>query len=241
MRKALLLLVVLAGFAAGCENKYKDPDPEVMGQEYYPLEVGDYRIYDVTDIRFSYDKGDTSRFQMRERVDTSFYDQTNTLVFKIIRSVRPNASREWVDDSVMVVSKSEKMVLLTKDNNKFVKLVFPVKEGLTFIGNAFNNIEKSTSSPNSKEKYLYSNVGAPFEVKGQKYENTATVIQGTPVNDVQVKERKEVYSKGVGLVYRLFNRIVYCEGSELRDCPMGENFKHSGHERHEVLIANGKL
>ncbi|MHC2991357.1 hypothetical protein OB13_07100, partial [Pontibacter sp. HJ8] len=180
MRKALLLLVVLAGFMAGCENKYKDPDPTAMGYDYFPLEVGNYRIYEVTDIRFRSNEGDTNRFQMRERVDTSFYDQTNQLVYKIVRSVRAGEIQSWVDDSVMVVAKTDKMVLQTQDNNKYVKLVFPVKEGASWVGDAYNNRTTggtSTSLPAKKEHYYYQKVGNAYEVNGQKYAKTVTVVQ----------------------------------------------------------------
>lgn len=239
MRKALLLLVVLAGFLAGCENKYKDPDPAAMGYDYYPLEIGDYRIYNVTDIRFRSNVGDTNRFQLRERVDTSFYDQTGQLVYKVIRSVRPNENRSWVDDSVLVVSKTNSMVLLTQDNSRFVKMVFPVKEGNKWQVDAYND---RLGTNDEKEYYTFRNVGESYEVNAIVYPKTITVVQGTPFNNVKLDDRKEVYAEGVGRVYRLFNRAVYCEGSEINtDCQMGVEFKQSGHERHEVLVAHGKL
>ncbi|MBD1396042.1 hypothetical protein H9Q13_02600 [Pontibacter sp. JH31] len=238
MRKVLLLLVVLAGFLAACENKYKDPDPTAMGFDYYPLEVGNYRIYDVTDIKITRNVSEINRFQLRERVDTSFYDQTNQLVHKIVRSVRANSNRPWVDDSVMTVIKSTSKVLLTKDNTKYVKLVFPVKAGLKWEGDAFN----SRVVNNGKESYTYGEVGETFEIDGQSFAKTVTVTQGTPFDNVQLDNRKEVYAEGIGLVYRLFNRAVYCAGSEIKDCPVDdENFKQSGHERHEVLVEHGKL
>lgn len=247
MRKALLLLVVLAGFVAGCENKYKDPDPAAMGYDYYPLEIGNYRIYDVTDIKFRSNVGDTNRFQLRERVDTSFYDQTNQLVFKIVRSVRLSKNSNWIDDSVMVVAKTDKMVLLTKDNTKYVKLVFPVKDGGEWIGDLFNNklaeASRTTKVRDSKEVYTYEKVGRPFSLSDLIFDNTITVVQNNPPFDLtRIDERREVYAEGIGKVHRLFNRVVYCEGSEINsDCQMGVEWKQSGHERHEILVEYGKL
>jgi hypothetical protein len=245
MRKALLLLVVLAGFAAGCENKYKDPDPQAMGHEYYPLEVGDYRVYDVTDIRFLDNLGDTNRFQIRERVDTSFYDQTNKQVYKIIRSIRLNEGSQWVDDSVIVVSMLDNLVLLTKDNTKYVKLVFPVKEGSEWIGDLFNarlaETNRESKIRDGKELYTYADVGVSLKLGELYFPKTVTVVQNSPdVFKTRLDERREVYAEGVGLVYKVFNRVVYSACFE-DDCKNGPNFKLDGHERHEVLIANGKL
>jgi hypothetical protein len=237
MKKALLLLVLLAGFMTGCEDKYKDPDPQAMGYGYYPIEIGDYRIYNVTDIKFRHDVGDTSRFQLQERVDTSFYDQTNTLSYKIVRSIRPNENSTWVDDSVMVVTKSETNLLLMKDNTKYVKLVFPVKDGKNWAGDAFN---VHVNGSDEKERYTFAHVGQPYEVNGQLFNNTATVIQGTPTkNLVQLDDRKEVYAEGVGLVYRLMNRIIYCNDTGTAECDFGVDYKLQGHERHEELVSYG--
>ena len=245
MRKALLLLVVLAGFLTACENKYKDPDPVVMGYDYYPLEVGDYRVYDVMDIRFQFNNGDTTRFQIRERVDTSFHDQTGQLVYKIVRSIRDNTNRPWIDDSVMVVAKTERMVMLTKDNTKYVKMVFPVMEDGEWVADMFNT---NTAAPgvsskirDGKEVYTYQKVGLPFQLKELNFDNTVTVIQNSPdIFNTRVDERNEIYAKGFGLIYRIFNRVVLspCFPDY---CPDGENYKLDGHERHEILIEHGKL
>ncbi len=237
MRKALLLLVVLAGLVAGCEEKYKAPGPQDMGYGYFPLEIGAYRIYNVTDIKFRSNVGDTARFQMQERIDTSFYDQTNALSYRIVRSVRPDENSTWADDSVMVVKMSDNSLLLTKDNTTFVKLIFPVKNGKSWAGDAFNThvINKS-----EKEPLTYTNVGEPYKVNDQSFPNTITVIQGNPVkNFVYQDDRKEVYAEGVGRVYRLFNRVVYCNQTSGSDCEFGVDYKLDGHERHEELISYG--
>ncbi len=236
MRKALLLLVVLAGFFTGCKDEYRELDPEAMGYNYYPLTIGDTRVYQVTNIRFKNNVGDTTKFQMRERVDSTFYDQTNTLNYKIVRSVRPNANSTWVDDSVLVVSRSVTSLVQTMDNTKHVKLVFPVKNGKTWQADAFN---MHYVNSDQKEPYTYVQAGEPFQVKGQTFDNTVTVIQGMPLNNIIIlDERREVYAKGVGRVYRIFNKAVYCnETAGGNNCPYGEEYKLDGHERHEELIS----
>ncbi|WP_276496078.1 hypothetical protein [Pontibacter litorisediminis] len=243
MRRALLLLVVLVGLVAACEDKYKDPDPKAMGYDYYPLEVGDWRIYNVTDIRYMSDVGDTTRFQLRERVDTTFVDQTGQLNYKIIRSIRANENMNWVDDSVMTVVKTDAMVMLTKNNTKYVKLVFPVKEGNQWTGDAYNNNRApgyALHTLHGKELYTYSAVGAPYSVNGQIFSNTVEVIQGDYTSyDVTLDERKEVYAEGVGMIYRLFTRIIYTSCSD-DDCEFGPEYKIHGHERHEELVDYGK-
>jgi hypothetical protein len=126
-----------------------------------------------------------------------------------------------------------------------VKLVFPVKEGSNWVGDAYNNRitgDSLANLPQKKEHYYYNNVGNSFDVNGLNFSKTVTVLQGEPYKNVQLNSRQEVYAEGIGKVYRLFNRVVYCEGSEINsDCQMGVEWKQSGHERHEVLVAHGKL
>ncbi|MFD2516072.1 hypothetical protein ACFSRY_19520 [Pontibacter locisalis] len=241
LKKGLIFCLLLIGAITGCKENYVEPDPEALGLDYYPLAIGDYRIYNVTDIKFQFNKGDTTRFQMRERVDTTFSDQTNTLTYKIVRSVRPNGNSQWVDDSVLVVSKSNSMVVLTKNNTKYVKLVFPVKEGAVWAGDAYNDklaAGWAGNNINGKIVYTYDGVGEPYQLNGESFANTVAVKQGDRVdNGAVLSDRKEVYAKGIGLIYRLYNRIDYCSSSD--GCTFGEGYKLQGHERHEVLIAHG--
>lgn len=252
IKRALLFLVIAAGLgAASCEQKYAEPDPMAAGYSYYPLAVGDYRVYNVTNIDYRFNVGDTTRFQLRERVDTVFTDQTNTETYKIIRSIRPNENSSWTDDSVFVVTKQSSMVLLTKDNTKYVKLVFPVKNGAFWLGDAYNSRLEQSYEPNpkvrsdyykSKEPYTYTNVGDPFTIGDQNYTNTVTVVQGTPTETwIGMDNRKEVYAQEVGMVYRLFTRIIYCNKQESKDCEYAIGFKLQGNERHEILVSHGKM
>ncbi|PKV75643.1 hypothetical protein [Pontibacter ramchanderi] len=244
MRRALLLLVVLSAFVAGCESKYKDPDPQAMGYDYYPLEIGQYRVYNVKETR--YFEGTPSRlnYQLRERVDTSFVDQTGQLVYKIIRSKRPDANADWLDDSVMTVAKSPTMVMLTKDNTKYVKLVFPVKTGLEFVGDLYNTRQVTDGAGSkirdNKEVYTYQAVGESYEVSGQTYPVTATVVHNFRSVSTIYDNRFEVYAEGIGLVYRVWDRVNYvsCQGGP--GCVDDFKIDH-GHEREETLIEHGKL
>lgn len=243
MKNTLLLLLVLLGLLTACEDKYKDPDPKLMGYEYFPLEVGSYRIYNVTDIRYQSDVGDTTRFQMRERVDTIFTDQTGALTYKIVRSIRANENSAWEDDSVMTAVRSVNNLILMQNNTKYVKLIFPVKEGKQWVGDAYNNryaADYAEKKLDGKELYTYRNVGKAFALNGTTFSNSVEVVHGDYVSDdLVLDERKEVYAEGVGRVYRQFIKIIYPTCTP-QDCKYGEGYKIYGHERHEELIAHGK-
>lgn len=253
MKKALLLLVTVCGLFWACEDQYAEPDPATMGYNYYPLEVGEYRIYNVMDIRFQHDVGDTAEFQVRERVDTTFYDQTNTLNYKIIRSIRTDASQAWVDDSVFTVTKSNTNVMLTKHNTRYVRLIFPVKEGKSWLGDAYNEYlydgivpddERRADYYGSKNNYTYYGKGQAYTINGIEYGNTVTVQQGEPYynSTTGIDDRKEVYAEGVGLVFKMFKLHVYesCNLDVTNGCEFGEEYIIYGRERYEELLEFGK-
>jgi hypothetical protein len=237
-----LLQCVLLAFVFSACSEDTEPDPLQMGYQYYPLAIGDYRIYQVTSISIQFDKPDTSRYQIREIVKSSFIDQANTLNYRIERSLRPNNNSKWDADSVFVVAKSPSNVVLTRDNTKRVKLVFPVKNGKSWEGDAFNDHVVDQT----KEPYRYSSVGEPFTINDKKllvnntalrFDSTVTVIQGIPKEDIlSIDDRKEVYAAGVGMIYKQFKRALLC--ARIPGCV---NHIKDGNERHEVLIQYGKL
>jgi len=232
----MLCWCILAFVAISCDESFVTSDPEARGLDYYPLEVGDYRVYEVTDIHYQHNVATEERFLMREWVADSFLDQTNALTYKIIRSVRPNAQSEWLDDSVMTVTKNNTSVILTKDNTKYVKMVFPVSEGKTWKPDMYNNRAYETDK---KEVATYLSVDQPYQSDSHSYEKTATVVQEGKFFDpsIGVDSRQEIYARGIGLVYRMFKRLDYdecligCENPEILD----------GHERYEELVEYGKL
>ena len=243
MIKNLLCWVLLAFVVVSCDKSYVTPDPVARGLNFYPLKVGDYRIYDVKDIKYQHNVPTELNFQMREWVADSFMDQTNTLTYKIIRSIRANTESEWVDDSVMTVTKNQNMVTLTKDNTKYVKMVFPVEEGETWLGDMYND-HYIVDDPNpnvSKEAYIYRSLDQPFKIGDLSFEKTVVIEQGTQgLFNSKLSDRSVVYARGIGRVYRLFDRKEY-QPCASDDCPNGDNYILDGHERHEVLIEHGKL
>ncbi|MBB6610162.1 hypothetical protein H7F15_03850 [Pontibacter sp. Tf4] len=240
MIKKLLCWCVLAFLAVSCEESFVTPDPEARGLNYYPLEVGQYRIYDVTDIHYQNDVATETHFQMREWVADSFLDQTNALTYKIIRSVRPNAQAEWLDDSVMTVTKDHNRVILTKDNTRYVIMVFPVQEGKTWQADVLNNRYNRDST--AKENSVYFTVDKPYTLQNSAvYDKTATVFIGEVSTDSTIiDKRREVYARNIGKIYRVFDRknLGSCQSTDCEDyvSPILD-----GHERYEVLIEHGKL
>lgn len=234
MKPTLLLSLLLAFFLAGCQTSTIELDPDALGHRYFPLEVKGFRIYEVSETRYLNDQATTTSYQVRERVDTVYSDLANEQVYRIVRSRRENGSRPWVDDSVIVVSRSLSDLRVTRHNVKVVQLIFPVRNGKSWNPNAFN-----TAGPH---EFTYQAVGLPYTVDDRVFNKTVTVVQGDVSNLIQLDERKEVYAEDIGLVYRLYTRLNYCDDPS--KCPFNRQpspYIQEGIRRIDKLIAYGTI
>lgn len=230
MKKVGYLLVLVAGLLYGCSETEEFNDQNT-GKAYFPMEVGEFRIYNVTSVRYLQDTvSDSSTFQLRERVDTLYHNLAGEPTYKIIRSRRTTANDPWLDDSVITLTISNNLVRRLANNTELVKMVFPVKNSKNWDPNEYNTLEAGNA--------FYQNVGQPFSAGGKEYSKTATVSVNDFVSAINKDIRKEVYAEGVGLVYKDYEIIDYCNVS---DCDFDFNFILRGTHRTEVLESTGKL
>ena len=233
------LLPAMLGAAAltSCQD-----DSEVqpfVGPEYYPLAVGTYRIYDVTDTAWANNKATASRFQFREQVDTELTpDAAGESVYRVIRSRRPTATDAWRVDSVFTIAVGERAVTEQFNNRRIVALVFPVEDGKAWNINAFNSADSIRAS-----NRMYSKVGQPFSVqrngKTYSYDNSITTTNNlsVDVNACYTTIKRTTFAQGVGPVYRVSRAFTHDPGGGK---PCDNTAIYLGQSRSEVLIESGK-
>jgi hypothetical protein len=234
MKSSLFTALGLLLLLAGCKTSTIDPDPDAFGYRYFPLEVKYFRVYAVTETRYLNDQSITSTYQVRERVDTVFTDLANQPVYRIIRSRRDLESQPWVDDSVIVASRSASDLRVTRHNVKVVQMIFPVRNGKSWNANAFNVF--------GRNEFSYKSVAMPYTYDNQQFDKTATVVQSNIANLVERDEREEVYAEDIGLVYRNYTRLNYCDDPS--KCPFNRQpnlYIQDGIRRVDKLIAYGTM
>lgn len=234
MKSALLPFVFLVLLWSGCKTSTIDPDPAGLGHPYFPLEVKDFRIYEVTETRYLNDQATATTYQVREWVDTLYTNLANEPTYRMLRSRRADASQPWVDDSIYVASRSGSDLRVTRHNVKVVQLIFPVRNDKSWNANAFNGF--------GINEFSYTKVGEPYSLDGRTYPNTATVIQGSTSNLIELDRREEVYAQNIGLVYKNYTRLNYC--NDPAKCPFNrqpELYVQEGIRRIDKLISFGKM
>lgn len=178
--------------AIGCK---KDVDTSVIefGYDYYPVELGTYRIYEVDSIGHDV-TSDTSQFQIRERVVEQFTDNLGQPSFRIERHKRLSGSDEWAFQTTWVEKKTTTFAQRVEENQRYIKMVFPVNEDQSWDGNAYNVFDPWM--------YRYTAIGVPKSVGLFNFSNTVTVYQRNNVNLVDQEIASEIYADGIGMIYK---------------------------------------
>ena len=232
---------LLALAVAGCKNESVS-GPEA-GTDYYPLVLGDYRIFAVTDTTWAgYVRQPISRYQLRERVAEQITDAAGLPAYRVVRSRRTLPTDPWRDDSVLVISADAQTVQLTRNNRRTIELIFPVRAARVWNRDALN--ARDTSSAENR-RYLL--VGEPVQAtaNGQlfQYERTVTTDD---LEDVQVDDGirnqaklRQVYAQGSGPVYRQRRRVSFCPDDPNLPCNPTAGRVIKGIAHAETLIEKG--
>ncbi len=200
------------------------------GTSYFPLETGQYREYDIREINYRFDGSiDTATFQLREEVAGNFTNDDGTLTWLLQRFTRPNSNNNWRLDSVWTARRSAFGAIVTENNVAFQRLAFPVQEGLSWNGNAFNTLPNQT--------YQLVQVNQPFVVNNIRYDSTVTVIQNN-LDDPIVGQniQTEIYARNIGLINKQSIILQFCTEVEC----LGQGVIEIGRDFQQRLVANGK-
>jgi hypothetical protein len=199
-------LLALPALLAGCRHESVVPNPVV---DYYPVVVGTYRTYAVTDSVWANARATVTGYQLRERVAELFTDAAGQPAYRLVRSRRATAGAGWTDDSVLIVQPRPRAVLLTRNNVRTVELIYPAQANKGWNDSAF------TASPDtitSLKRFYGPGVGIPYTLPAtagqpaKTYANTVATYKIFSAQDNDGLRRRsgyqQVYAEGVGLVVR---------------------------------------
>lgn len=198
---AFILLIVISG-SFSC--KKKDELPPDLGYNYFPEQVGKYVIYDVDsfyyDDFFSPVKIDTTKFQLKEKIQSTYLDNQNRKTLRLERYVRyynplvPYSSLPWVLRDVWAANRTATTAEKVEENERFIKLAFSVKRGQEWDGNAQNTLGEQT--------YSYEFINQPRTIGGTAFDSVLQVNQRDESSNVNIYYYIEKYAKRTGMVYK---------------------------------------
>ncbi len=222
-----ILIALIIGISS-CETSPIEKTEDI-GKDYFPIQKGQYQIYDINEIIYTLGDPDTFIYQLKTAVIDSFLNAESTFTYVIHRSVRDDASEPWTYKDTWSSRLVNNQAIESEENTDFVKLIFPFEVGIKWNGNAFNN--------RGEEAY-------ELESEGTKIFNDETfddciVIKQRDNDDfiVNLDQRYETYAKNVGLVYREKTQLFYCSDADL-DC-IGKQIVEEGVIYKQTIVEYG--
>ncbi len=192
----LLLLFFMSAVMFSCREEQLVSPAIPFGYEYFPVNTGHSVVYNFDSVFIDSKVGvnDTTHYQLKEIIESTFTDNTGRPTLRIERYRRNNDSASWNIKNVYFANVSTTSAEKVEENQRLVKLVFPVKLNKSWSGNAF------TSLP--KWEYEYTGVDEPLKIGSQTFDSTLTVTQIDELNLIEKDYSVEKFAKHVGLVYR---------------------------------------
>ncbi|MCB0548425.1 MAG: hypothetical protein KDD19_12665 [Phaeodactylibacter sp.] len=232
LRIVLLMMAIASSLLFSCnESRTEEPVIEDFGYDYFPLEVGRTWEYEVDSVIYDPAIGGTAvdsfRTFIRESIVDTLLDNTGQVLFRLERYYRRSDTMAWQVEKVLTLSRDEQRASRTEDNLRFTKLVFPVREGKFWDGNAFFDDsrlvfvagESIQMFKNWQYRILAS--GVPAAIGGMEFDDVVTVQNADNRylnNFLELRLATEQYARGVGLISReLFiwdtSCLVCCGGN----------------------------
>ncbi len=203
-------LLALSAFVFILSSCKKDPITSASDKSanYFPLQVGRYMIYNVDSIHFNdvTMTSDTTHFQLKEEIGSSFNDSTGGVTYIIKRYRRSSDTLNWYETEEWNATVNKSRAEKTENNLRFVKLIFPIVNDVKWNGNQY--IDTSNGLAMYEEwEYKYSEVNTGKIMNGLAFDSTTTVTELDNENLIEKDFEQEVYAKNYGLIYRIQEHV----------------------------------
>jgi hypothetical protein len=190
-RYAKFSILFLLGLVA-CNIGDVDPEEVEFGYDYFPLDSGMYKEYQVSLTNYKTLGSEKFNYYVKEVVQAP-ETQFDEIMYPIYSYRREDTLSDWELDSVFSEVRTESHALRDQSNKRLLKLTFPLKVSTTWDGNVFNTGEEDEIQVFSLgESYGLSN--------GLEFDETVVTERDYVENFITVDTRTEVYAKNVGLI-----------------------------------------
>ena len=191
-------------------NEAVSPETVDLGYDYFPLNTGDLRVYEVTRIDHNLDQSsDTLRYQLKEVVGEKF-SSGGEESFRLERFTRLDETEEWQEDSVWSARRNTFQAVVVENNVPIIKLSFPLEEDRRWDGNAMNSKEY--------DEFKMVNLDAAYTVNGVNFAPSLEMVKEEALDATQrVTDsfHKEYFARDIGMIYRIDIDRKYCS---VEDC-----------------------
>ncbi len=199
----VIILCVIFQSIISCKPQEQDLSAIDLGYDYFPNSVGSYIVYQVDSTYFGLVEEEYT-YQIKELISESFADDVGQLAVKVERYYRHFGNEPWILMDVWVQKRTTTAAERVEENVRFIKLEFPIAEGGTWQGNAYNGL--------GDWQYKYENVNQPVDIGELEFDKALKVNQLYSINLIEENIAYEIYALGVGMVAKQFTDVEYQNG-----------------------------
>ena len=175
---------------------------QFLYRSYYELKTGKFIEYDVMEIshdEFAAIKHDTSIYQLKCVIGDTFTDNAGRLAYTYVRYKRNNETEAWIESDLWSTIVFNNKAELVEENQRIVKLVFPISDFTTWNANQFNSDVKLNCT--------YTDLHKQFQINGFNFDSTLIVEQENKRNLIEFKRKYEIYANRVGLIKKQYKDL----------------------------------
>ncbi len=209
--QCIVFLISIAIFTS-CKKNQTESFTMDDGKNYFPIAIGQYIVYDVDST--AYDElthvPKNYKYRLKEIITQAFINDENTTSYRLERYIKYYDSTKtydqipWQIKDVWTIIPYPKSIEKIEENIRYVKLIFPVKNGLQWNGNLKNTLDEKL--------YKYEYVDNPDVVNDKSFQKTLKVVQTNYRSLIQYQNEVEKYARNVGMIYK---EIIHLESQTI--------------------------
>lgn len=210
--KRVCLFFCLIVVLTQCSDE--DPISTAVGLDYFPLRTGDSWIYEVQETTIVNSVYNLKKYELQVAVIDSMKNINGSYSYTLKREKRTLQTDSWQSFETWTAEVADNKLIQNENNVLFVKLVFPIGNGMKWNGNEFNNLPNHGNLFDNINGELYHVFGFDMpipESTGLNFPKTTTIFQNDFSDNIVGKDQRiEIYARGVGLVYKEVTQLEYC-------------------------------
>lgn len=191
-------------FLFSCTKDASTPVEYTDSEDYFGLNKGLFVAFEVTEIQHvpqssSTVLSDTLRYYIKHYIKDTMRDEFNNLIYIYEVKKKNQFNEPWSISDVWTASSKDKNSILVIENQPYIKLKSPVHTDTKWDPNIFNT--------SNSEEYFYQNINSSKLLNSILFDSTVTVKQCEERNLIKYCKKEEIYSKGIGMVYKYYKDL----------------------------------
>ena len=205
----VLSVVFIVSMFFSCSDESIVLAPRDFGYEYYPVELGNYWIYQMDSVVVLNGGQETipSTSFLKEELTDLFINEIGDTAYVLTISKSDDLNGNFnVTDRYRLEATGSRLTRF-EENLGFIKLFFPIEEGVEIDANLFDhlikvNVAQQEMQPFKEWMFKVKDNRLDTTINNVAYDNLAKIQQADHENDLEIRKSTEFYAPDIGLVRR---------------------------------------